>query len=116
MTQTVKPHLPARAPSALLLHPSDNVLVCVRRISVGDSIAIDGELILASADIQVGHKLARHALAEGEKVLRYGASIGSMTVAATKGAHVHMHNMKSDYLPSHTRSRQAQTPMTQTAE
>ena len=31
-----------------------------------------------------------------------------MTAPAAKGQHVHMHNMKSDYIPSHTRTRQTQ--------
>ena len=43
-------------------------------------------------------------LAIGDKVIKYGAPIGSMTAAADTGDWVHMHNMKSDYIASHTRS------------
>ena len=108
MTQTADPvaqQKPALAP-AILLHPDDNILVCVKHISVGDLFAIDGEPITSAAAIDVGHKLARAALKAGDKVYRYGAPIGSMTDAVAQGEHVHMHNMKSDYIPSHTRSRQ----------
>ena len=91
---------------AILLHPSDNILVCVAHIYEGDIITIDDQSIVATRDIEVGHKLARRALAIGDKVFRYGAPIGSMTQAAQQGEHVHMHNMQSDYIPSHTRTRQ----------
>lgn len=90
----------------ILLHPHDNILVCVKHIYAGDEILIDDEKIRAVNDIAVGHKIARNCLAADAKVYRYGAPIGSMTAAAAKGEHVHMHNMKSDYIPSHTRSRQ----------
>lgn len=92
----------------ILLHPDDNILVCVRQICAGDAITIDQETLSSPGDIGVGHKVARRALAAGDKVYRYGAPIGSMTAPAAKGQHVHMHNMKSDYIPSHTRTRQTQ--------
>ncbi len=92
----------------ILLHPSDNVLICVAQIHAGDLLDIDGEAITAEKAIGVGHKLARVNLQPGDKVLRYGAPIGSMTSPAAKGEHVHMHNMKSDYIPSHTRQSQSE--------
>ena len=90
----------------ILMHPNDNVLVCVAHIYVGDAIFIDGHAVIALRDIEVGHKLARCVLLAGSKVYRYGAPIGSMTQTAAMGEHVHMHNMQSDYIPSHTRTRQ----------
>jgi (2R)-sulfolactate sulfo-lyase subunit alpha len=108
MTQTadsVAPQKLALAP-VILLHPNDNILVCVKQIHSGDALSIDGEIITSQIDIAVGHKIARAALNAGDKVYRYGAPIGSMTEAVAQGEHVHMHNMKSDYIPSHTRSRQ----------
>ena len=89
---------------AILLHPDDNVLVCIAPIAAGDPLEIDGRQVAAKQDVAVGHKLARHALMAGDKVLKYGAPIGSMTVAAEPGEWVHMHNMKSDYIASHTRT------------
>lgn len=95
--------------SVLLLHPDDNILVCVAQIRAGNSVMIDGLPVAIATDIDVGHKLARYSLREGDKVFRYGAPIGSMTADARQGEHVHMHNMKSDYLPSHTRQHQKKT-------
>ncbi len=108
MTQTVDPaaqQKPALAP-VILLHPDDNILVCVKQIHGGDELSIDGEKITSQIDIAVGHKIARRELNTGDKVYRYGAPIGSMIEPVAKGEHVHMHNMKSDYIPSHTRTRQ----------
>jgi hypothetical protein len=87
----------------ILLHPSDNVLVLAAPVRRGDVLSIDDHLVTASADVEVGHKLARHSLVIGEKVFKYGAPIGSMTAPAHRGEHVHLHNMKSDYIASHTR-------------
>lgn len=90
----------------ILLHPNDNILVCVAHINAGDVIDIDGEPVNVGQNIEVGHKLARRTLNLGDKIYRYGAPIGSMTQSVAKGEHVHMHNMQSDYIPSHTRTRQ----------
>ena len=87
----------------ILLDPRDNVLVCAAAIEAGDAILIDGALLAAPEDVSVGHKLARRELSAGDQVLKYGAPIGSMTRPAARGAWVHMHNMKSDYIAAHTR-------------
>ncbi len=87
----------------ILLHPHDNVLVLSASVRAGDILTIDGRPVAAPSAVEVGHKLARHALAAGDKVVKYGAPIGSMTAGAAIGEHVHMHNMKSDYIASHTR-------------
>jgi hypothetical protein len=87
----------------ILLHDADNVLVCIAPITIGDPLTIDGRELVARQDVAVGHKVARHALTPGDKILKYGAPIGSMTKAAEPGEWVHMHNMKSDYIASHTR-------------
>ena len=87
----------------LLLHPDDNVLVCRRQAAAGETVTLDGDAVALPGAVAVGHKVARRALRPGDKVVKYGAPIGSMTAAAARGAHVHLHNMQSDYIPSHTR-------------
>lgn len=89
--------------SIILLHPDDNVLVVTGAIAAGDLLTVDGIDVAAASDLSVGHKVARVALAPGTKVLKYGAPIGSITRAVRPGEHVHLHNMKSDYIASHTR-------------
>lgn len=87
----------------LLLSPADNVLVCGRPVEAGDALEIDGHFFTAPQAVEAGHKIARHDLATGEKVFKYGAPIGSMTASAAAGDHVHLHNMKSDYIETHSR-------------
>lgn len=94
------------APNAILLHEKDNVLICTRPILEGSPV-ICAEIELTAADtIDIGHKIARTDMQAGDKVYRYGAPIGSMTAAVRSGGHVHTHNLKSDYIPTHSRQDQ----------
>lgn len=88
----------------ILLNPDDNVLVCRQHALEGQSITLGSQTLVLLDDVTVGHKIARIDLKPGDKVIKYGAPIGSMTLAAQKGNHVHMHNMQSDYIKSHTRA------------
>ncbi len=87
----------------ILLHGDDNVLVCRAHADAGDTVPIDDAELSLPMAIDVGHKIARQDLKIGDKVLKYGAPIGSMTADAKAGDHIHMHNMQSDYIKSHTR-------------
>ena len=91
------------SPKAMLLHPDDNVLVSIAPIVAGERLAVDRVHLDAVQDVPVGHKLARNAIAPGERILKYGAPIGSATRAIAPGEWIHTHNMKSDYIPSHDR-------------
>lgn len=90
-------------PAVILLHERDTILIVRRPISAGESVEIDGQTIMIEKSVEVGHKLARSQMAVGDKVVRFGAPIGSMTQAVETGAHVHTHNMKSDYIATHDR-------------
>ena len=87
----------------MLLHPDDNVLVCIAPIAAGESLAVGGVELRAAQDLGAGHKLARRTIAPGEKILKYGAPIGSATHAIAPGEWVHVQNMKSDYIRTHDR-------------
>ncbi len=84
----------------LLLAPEDNVLVACTDLPAGTELTVDGSALTLPDTVRIGHKLARVALAADTQVLKYGARIGSTTAAVARGAHVHGHNMKSDYIPS----------------
>jgi hypothetical protein len=88
--------------AAIRLHPQDNVLVATRDLGPGDRIGEAGDIVLLR-DIPLGHKLAAAPLQAGEKIIKYGMPIGSATAAIAAGDWVHLHNMKSDYLPAHLR-------------
>jgi hypothetical protein len=86
----------------VLLAPEDNCLVVAAALRAGDAVTIEGEPVAVARAIGVGHKLARRAIGAGEKVLKYGAVIGTATADIARGEHVHTHNLESDYLPTYT--------------
>jgi hypothetical protein len=88
-------------PRLLLLAEKDNVFVCREDIPAGELIRIGGQELTLAKTIQRGHKIARRAIEAGDKVYKYGVSIGSAVAPISPGDHVHVHNVKSDYTPSH---------------
>lgn len=88
--------------TVLLMSPDDNCVIAPTALRAGTPVLIDGAAVLLSQDIAIGHKLARVALAVGDKVLRYGAIIGSVTQPIAAGEHIHTHNLASDYIPTYT--------------
>lgn len=95
--------MPPIGPALILLHPRDNILIAGRQIQSGERVEIDDGQVTMRAEILVGHKVARTALTQGDQVTRFGAPIGSMTANVDAGGHVHVHNMKSDYIATHDR-------------
>ena len=100
MSETLDPRL-------LRLHIADNVLTVISTLEPGETIQIGGKTIAVKTRLPIGHKVAARAIAPGEKILKYGAPIGSATCAIAAGEHVHTHNLKSDYLPTFLREDQA---------
>lgn len=88
-------------PRLLLLDERDNVLVAKARVRGGEAISVSGVAVTLPDDLPLGHKLARRAIAVGEKIIKYGAPIGSATAAIGLGEHAHVHNIKSDYTPTY---------------
>ena len=96
--------LPSTLPatSLLLMAPEDNCLIASAALRAGELVYIDGQTVRLAESIDIGHKVARRTLAQGDKVLRYGAPIGSATQVVAIGEHIHTHNLASDYLPTFT--------------
>jgi len=73
------------------LNPQDNVIIALMDLAAGAVVpGLEGPLQEAVAR---GHKIASHPIAEGEKVLRYGQTIGVATRTIAPGEHVHVHNL-----------------------
>ena len=89
----------------VLLHPDDNVLVCCGTGRPGDRIAAGGSTLMLTECVELGHKIARRDLRAGEDVIKFGVCIGAMTAAAAAGSHIHVDNMASKYIRSHSRQR-----------
>ena len=75
----------------LILNPADDIAVALDDITAGETP--EGLNAPARADIAQGHKIARHAVAEGGLVRRYGQVIGRAKTAIEAGDHVHVHNL-----------------------
>ena len=83
-------------PSILRIHPTDNVAVALEPLSAGTFLDLPGLKISALEDIPAGHKVALQDIAEGENIIKYGFPIGHATRAISAGAHVHIHNLKTN--------------------
>lgn len=87
-------------PVFLLHRPGDSVGVATEDIAAGTPAT--GRMretdevveLIVSDDVPLGHKIAVHPLASGEKVIEYGVEIGVATADIAAGQHVHVHNMK----------------------
>ena len=86
----------------VILAPEDNVCVICTHLPADTTLLVDGAPVTLRQSINLGHKIARRAIASGEKIVKYGAAIGSATAPISAGDHVHLHNMKSDYIPTYT--------------
>ena len=81
------------------LNPNDNVAVALCDLKAGQEVTLmDGRALTLLEDIDFGHKVAVRTIPQGEKVLKYGLPIGSATRDIATGEHVHVQNMKSDYI------------------
>lgn len=85
----------------LRLSPEDNVLVATGPVRAGWATINGGGEIDVREAVTLGHKLAARAIRRGEKIIKYGVPIGSATMDIPAGAHVHVHNIQSDYTPTH---------------
>lgn len=97
----------ASTPPLLRISPDDNVLVAVRTLEPGTLLEIGGRAIPLGTRVSLGHKIAARDIAAGERVIKYGVPIGSATTSIRAGEPVHLHNMKSDYLPTYRRGTES---------
>ena len=87
----------------LLVHDhEDNVgVVVVENLKAGTNMTCvvihdDSDFQLTcSDDVPIGHKVALRDLDAGDTVVKYGEDIGKVVAPVKKGAHVHVHNLKT---------------------
>ena len=95
----------------LVLSPDDNVAVACQDLAAGTAVTLGRDGVALQGDIELGHKVACRAISKGEKIVKYGAPVGSATDDIKAGEHVHLHNMKSDYIvfEGHTKDEEVRT-------
>ena len=90
-------------PPHLLIHDhADNVgVVAVEGLSAGtimlcvithDNSSFE---LVSKADVPIGHKIALSDIKAGSTAIKYGEDIGKFVADVEKGAHVHIHNLKT---------------------
>jgi altronate dehydratase small subunit len=84
----------------LVLAPGDNIAVARLEIAAGTVVQVAGQAVTLQRAMGFGHKIALRPIKAGEKIVKYGAPIGSATAAIALGEYVHNHNVASDYMPN----------------
>ena len=84
-----------QAPSAVRIHPSDNVAVAVRQLERGDIVTVDDISVMVAESVAPGHKIAIGSFEPGELVVKYGFPIGEVIAPVARGAWVHSHNLRT---------------------
>lgn len=84
------------------INPLDNVYVVRQLVEEGETLVIDSQTFISKKELGLGHKVAACAIPLGERVIKFGIPIGSATENIGFGDHVHLHNLKSDYIPTYT--------------
>jgi SAF domain len=95
-------HVEGKSQKLLRIHRADNVLIVVRSVKPGDREVIDGHDVVFTQEIAIGHKVAARDIRAGEKVYKCGVPIGSAKEKVPAGGHIHLHNLKSDYIATYT--------------
>lgn len=81
--------------AALRLKDDDNVAVCLHAVTAASELVFGDLHVHAAADIPQGHKIALRPISVGERVVKYGQSIGKASIPIQTGEHVHVHNVES---------------------
>ncbi len=77
------------------IHDDDNVVVVLKRLAKGESIFVEGRMVVTLEEIMPGHKLAICDIAKEEKIIKYGHPIGYAKENIKVGSWVHTHNIKT---------------------
>lgn len=78
------------------IHEFDNVAVTVEDMKQNEKLLFDNIEIILKEDISKGHKIALNDLKKGDKVIKYGYEIGSVSEDVTAGKWIHFHNLKTN--------------------
>jgi altronate dehydratase len=80
------------------LFEQDNVAMATQTIAPGTKLEVGGITLVALDPVPFAHKIALSDIAKDAQVLKYGVPIGRAREAIEAGRHVHVHNLRSDYV------------------
>ena len=91
---------------AIQIDEGDNVATVTSDIKQGETVEVlspEGEIIMKPRtldDVPSGHKIALTDLDRGDRVVKYGETIGIVSSPIRAGAWVHTHNVESAVVPT----------------
>ncbi|WP_106745584.1 UxaA family hydrolase [Yoonia maritima] len=95
-------------PQVICLHDDDNIVIALADLNAG--AVVDGVEVPLAQSIARGHKIARWAIASGEKIIRYGQTIGQAKNDIAAGEHIHVQNLgMGAHAQDHAFSSEAKT-------
>jgi len=94
--------------SCIHIHDDDNIAIVVDDISSGAQVNYQTSSVVAVTDVPRFNKIALEDIPEGAKVRRYGLPIGVASRDILQGEFVHVHNLRSAWIPTYTREQDSQ--------
>jgi len=85
----------ATRPAAIRIADADNVAVALRPIAPGERVEVNGQAVVARAEIPAGHKIALGRVDADEHIVKYGVPIGIASVPIAEGDWVHSQNLRT---------------------
>jgi altronate hydrolase len=71
--------------NTLKIHPKDNVVVALTKLSKGDNVELDADHITLTSDIAAKHKFATRNFVVGDEIFMYGVVVGKAKTTIAKG-------------------------------
>lgn len=90
-------HSEGKVSPVILLNIKDNVCVARAPVQAGEEVVVEGHKVIAHEAIQPGHKIAIRPISTGQKVFKYGETIGKAIRDIQPGEWIHTHNIEPDF-------------------
>ncbi|MFQ7114307.1 UxaA family hydrolase, partial [Hallella bergensis] len=78
------------------INPADNVLVCLKALSQGTTLQVDGKEITLLQDTPAGHKVLLEDVTQGTDIIKYGYPIGHVREDLKAGQWVNEKNLQTN--------------------
>ncbi len=90
-------HSEGKVSPVIQLNIKDNVCVARAPVQAGEEVVVEGHKVIAREAIQPGHKIALRPISTGQKVFKYGETIGKAIHDIQPGEWIHTHNIEPDF-------------------
>lgn len=83
--------------NCIKINPNDNVVTLIKDVATMEELVGDNvpKGVVSLCAVPLGHKIAIGVIEAGEKVIKYGETIGYANTDISPGDHVHVQNIES---------------------